>query len=201
MIVLEGQQALSPFRRERLEARLRALAPALRICGAWFTYWVQPEGDASPDRDALHRILEAGDATAPRDAGAVSRYVTPRLGTISPWASKATELLHGANLPIHRVERGLRIDLAGWPDDPATQTAVARLLHDPMTQSLLADRDAAAALFGSHPNAALEVVPVPMLDAANARLGLALAQDEIDYLRDRYGELGRDPHDVELMMF
>ena len=143
MIVLEGQQALSPFRRERLEARLRALAPALRIRGAWFTYWVQPEGDASPDRDALHRILEAGDAMAPRDTDAVSRYVTPRLGTISPWASKATELLHGANLPIRRVERGLRVDLAGWPADAATQSAVARLLHDPMTQSLLDDRDAA----------------------------------------------------------
>ncbi|HVQ34328.1 MAG TPA: AIR synthase-related protein, partial [Lysobacter sp.] len=204
MIVLEGQQALSPFRQERLEARLRALAPALRIRGAWFTYWVQPasgEAAADVDRDALHRILEADDAMASREPDAVSRYVTPRLGTISPWASKATELLHGANLPVRRVERGLRVDLAGWPEDAATQSAVARLLHDPMTQSLLDDRDAAAALFGTPPKAPLEVVPVPMLDAANARLGLALAQDEIDYLRDRYGELGRDPHDVELMMF
>src|SRR4249919_2433628 len=202
MIVLEGQQALSPFRRERLEARLRALAPSLRIAGAWFTYWVQPAGaDARIDRAALDRILEAGDAMAPRADGAVSRYVLPRLGTISPWASKATELLHGASLDVQRVERGLRIDLTGWPSDAATQTALARLLHDPMTQSLVADRDAGAALFRSPPKSPLEVVPVPALEAANARLGLALAQDEVDYLRDRYGELARDPHDVELMMF
>lgn len=202
MIVLEGQQALSPFRRERLEARLRALAPALRIAGAWFTYWVQPaNADARIDRDALHRILEADDAQAPRADGAVSRYVVPRLGTISPWASKATELLHGANLPVQRVERGLRIDVAGWPQDAATQTALARLLHDPMTQSLVADRDAGAALFQVPDKQPLEVVPVAGIEAANARLGLALAQDETEYLRDRYQELGRDPHDVELMMF
>lgn len=202
MIVLEGQQALSPFRRERLEARLRALAPALRIAGAWFTYWVQPaSADARIDRDALHRILEADDAQAPRADGAVSRYVVPRLGTISPWASKATELLHGANLPVQRVERGLRIDVAGWPQDAGTQAALARLLHDPMTQSLVADRDAGAALFQVPGKQPLEVVPVAGLEAANARLGLALAQDETDYLRDRYQELGRDPHDVELMMF
>ncbi|HKN79197.1 MAG TPA: phosphoribosylformylglycinamidine synthase [Lysobacter sp.] len=202
MIVLEGQQALSPFRRERLEARLGALAPSLRIAGAWFTYWVQPAAaDARIDRAALDRILEAGDAMAPRADGAISRYVLPRLGTISPWASKATELLHGASLPVQRVERGMRIDLTGWPEDSATQHALARLLHDPMTQSLVADRDAGAALFRTPPKAPLEVVPVAMLDAANARLGLALAQDEVDYLRERYGELARDPHDVELMMF
>src|SRR6478672_754360 len=202
MIVLEGQQALSPFRRERLEARLGALAPSLRIAGAWFTYWVQPAAaDARIDRAALDRILEAGDAMAPRADGAISRYVLPRLGTISPWASKATELLHGASLPVQRVERGLRIDLTGWPEDSATQHALARLLHDPMTQSLVADRDAGAALFRTPAKAPLEVVPVAALDAANARLGLALAQDEVDYLRDRYGELARDPHDVELMMF
>src|SRR4249919_4273251 len=76
MIVLEGQQALSPFRRERLEARLRALAPALRISGAWFTYWVEPaNAEVRVDRDALHRILEAGDTQAPRADGAVSPYV------------------------------------------------------------------------------------------------------------------------------
>ena len=106
MIVLEGLPALSPFRRERLEARLRALAPTLRIAGAWFTYWVQPaQADAHIDRDALHRILEAGEKQAASDGGTVSRYVLPRLGTISPWASKATELLHGAGLPVQRVER------------------------------------------------------------------------------------------------
>ena len=201
MIVLEGQSALSPFRRERLETRLRAVSPGLRITGAWFTYWVEPEPGARPDTPTLQRILQASDAAQPLAADAVSRYVLPRLGTISPWASKATELLHGAGLPVKRVERGIRIDLAGLPQDAAAQAAVARLLHDPMTQSLLSERDGAAALFAAPSRGALEAIPTAQLEAANARLGLALAEDEIDYLRTRYTELGRDPHDVELMMF
>jgi len=201
MIVLEGQPALSPFRRERLQDRLQALEPGLRIQGAWHAYWVEPEAGATPDAPALHRILQADAATRPRADGAVSRYVVPRLGTISPWASKATELLHGAGLPVKRVERGMRIDLSGWPQDAGRQAALARLLYDPMTQSLLADADAAAALFAAPARGALERIPLARLEEANARLGLALAADEIEYLRDRFGALGREPSDVELMMF
>ena len=203
MIVLEGAPALSPFRSDRLQARLNAIVPGLRISGAWHGYWIDPDPDpgSSPDRVALQRILQAGEGVAEAEPGSVSRFVVPRLGTLSPWASKATELLRGAGLPVKRVERGMRIDVAGWPEDAATQAALAKLLHDPMTQSLLATREDGAALFTGHPRGALEVIPLAGLEAANARLGLALAQDEIDYLRERYGELGRDPHDVELMMF
>ena len=205
MIVLEGLPALSQFRRTRLEARLQAVRPEVRITGAWFSYWVEPASGqaigAALDTAALRRILQADDAAQPLAAGALSRFVLPRLGTISPWASKATELLHGARLPVKRVERGIRIDLTAWPSDAATQAALAGLLHDPMTQSLLADRQAAAALFAVPTRAALERIALAQLEAANVRLGLALADDEIDYLRARFGELGRDPADVELMMF
>ncbi len=127
--------------------------------------------------------------------------MVPRLGTLSPWSSKATELVRGAGLAIQRVERGTRIDLAGWPSDPALQAAVARLLHDPMTQSLLADIAQARALFDSPARKPLQRIALADLEGANKRLGLALAEDEIEYLRQRYGELGRDPSDVELMMF
>ena len=201
MIVLEGARALSPFRRDRLQARLNAIAPALRIVESRHGYWIDPEPGTSPDREALKRILQADEGFAVAEAGATSRFVVPRLGTLSPWASKATELLRGAGLPVKRVERGMRIDLLGWPDDAATQAALAKLLHDPMTQSLLAKREEGAALFTAHPRGALEAIPLADLEGANQRLGLALAQDEIDYLRERYGELSRDPHDVELMMF
>ncbi len=201
MIVLEGPQALSSFRRERLQARLQAIHPQLRLLGAWPVYWVQPEADAKPDIDTLCRILQAGRDAAPLAEGAVARYVTPRLGTLSPWSSKATELLHGAELPVHRVERGLRHDLAGWPGDPATRAAVAKVLHDPMTQSLLDTRDAGEALFGVPTRGELERIPLATMETANTRLGLALADDEIAYLRERYGVLDREPSDVELMMF
>ena len=75
MIVLEGLPALSPFRLERLEARLRATVPQARIVGAWFTYWAEPDAGASPDPGALGRILQATGASRPREEGAVSRFV------------------------------------------------------------------------------------------------------------------------------
>ncbi len=201
MIVLEGASALSPFRCDRLQTRLQSIAPGLRVAGAWHGYWIDPEPGAMPDADALRRILQAEAGFAEAEAGAVSRYVVPRLGTLSPWASKATELLRGAGLPVRRVERGMRIDLDGWPADAATQAELTKLLLDPMTQSLLDSREAGAALFQTPVAGGVEVIPLAQLEAANARLGLALAEDEIDYLRERFGALGRDPHDVELMMF
>ena len=201
MIVLEGLPALSPFRRERLEARLQAFVPTVRIAGAWHVYWIEPESGVAPDPAALRRILQAEPQPQPVADGAVSRFVLPRLGTISPWASKATELLRGAGLPVRRVERGTRIDLSGWPQDASAQAALSKRLHDPMTQSLLAERDQAAALFVAPQRGALERISLADLASANERLGLALAEDEIDYLRERYAELGRDPSDVELMMF
>ncbi|GAB3734713.1 phosphoribosylformylglycinamidine synthase [Luteimonas pelagia] len=201
MIVLEGQPALSPFRRERLQARLQAVVPGIRVLGAWHAYWVEPEPGATPDAGTLHRILQAGGERHPASPGAASHWIVPRLGTISPWASKATELLHGAGMPVKRVERGMRIDLSGWPGDAGARAALEKLLHDPMTQSLLEDADAASALFAEPARGALERIPLDGLEDANSRLGLALAEDEIAYLRDRYGALGRVPSDVELMMF
>ncbi|KRA53536.1 phosphoribosylformylglycinamidine synthase [Pseudoxanthomonas sp. Root65] len=203
MIVLEGQPALSHFRRARLESRLQSIAPAVhasnvRVRGAWHVYFIEPEAGAAPDLATLRRILQASEQDEPLADGAVSRFVTPRLGTLSPWASKATELLRGAGQPVKRVERGMRIDLEGWNE---ASPALARALHDPMTQSLLSTREQASALFTAPARGELERIPLAQLEAANRRLGLALADDEIDYLRERYTELGRDPSDVELMMF
>ncbi|MFT4247776.1 MAG: phosphoribosylformylglycinamidine synthase [Pseudomonas sp.] len=201
MIVLEGAPALSPFRLARLESRLQSVAPALRIAGAWHVYFIEPEAGRAPDLATLRRILQAeGEPVVPGD-DAQSRFVVPRLGTLSPWSSKATELVRGAGQPIRRVERGLRIDLLGWPADPGAQVALGKQLHDPMTQSLLDSADAAQALFTALPRGAVERIALAGLEQANARLGLALASDEIDYLRERYTELGREPSDVELMMF
>ncbi|MGJ4804958.1 phosphoribosylformylglycinamidine synthase [Luteimonas sp. SDU82] len=218
MIVLEGLPALSPFRRERLEFRLQSISPGVRIVGAWHVYWVDPEPGAQPDPAVLRRVLQTGEHQAPAAAGVVSRFVAPRLGTISPWASKASEILRGARQPVRRVERGTRIDLAGWPGPgqasaaesglPATthrpdpvEAALGRILHDPMTQSLLASHEAAAGLFATPSRGSVERIALAGLEQANLRLGLALAADEIEYLRERYAALGRDPSDVELMMF
>ena len=96
MIVLEGLPALSPFRCDRLQSRLCQIVPELRVTGSWHVYFIQPDTGAEPDLDALGRILQAGTRQQDCAAGAHSRFVTPRLGTVSPWASKATEILRGA---------------------------------------------------------------------------------------------------------
>ncbi|MFA6984710.1 MAG: phosphoribosylformylglycinamidine synthase [Arenimonas sp.] len=202
MIVLEGLPALSPFRSDRLQARLRQIVPDLRVTGTWHIYFVQPEAGASPDLTGLGRILEGCVAAAVASAGASSRFVTPRLGTVSPWASKATEILRGSGHSVKRVERGMRLDLLGLPaaDDPRWP-GLERELFDPMTQSLLSSREQATALFVEAPAGKLQRIPLAQLADANSRLGLALSEDELAYLLQRYGELGRDPSDAELMMF
>ena len=202
MIVLEGLPALSPFRRDRLQTRLQLIVATLRVTGAWQVYFVQPESGASPDLAVLGRILEGCTGREQPAAGAQSRFVVPRLGTLSPWATKATEILRGAGLAVQRVERGLRLDLDGLPPagDPRWPR-LARALHDPMTQSLLDARDDAVRLFSRRAPGPVERIPLAALPEANVRLGLALSDDEIEYLQQRYGELGRDPSDAELMMF
>jgi len=201
MMVLEGAPALSAFRRERLESRLQSIAPDLRISGAWHVYFLQLETGASADVATLGRILEARADAEPAATGSIRRFVVPRLGTLSPWSSKATELVRGAGQPVQRVERGLRLDLLGWPAEPAAQQALVKALHDPMTQSVLDDVAQGQALFSAPARGELERIALDDLEGANQRLGLAMAQDEIDYLRERFGQLGRLPSDVELMMF
>jgi phosphoribosylformylglycinamidine synthase len=214
MIVLEGLPALSAFRLQRLSAECRAIHPAVEVLGARHVYLIQPDGHgpdgghalrggaaAALDTAAIGTLLEACPAATPTPAGAVSRFVLPRLGTLSPWASKATEILRGAGHAVARVERGLRIDLLNWPADADTAHRLSRVLFDPMTQSILASIDEAEALFRVPPKGAVEHIAPDALAAANARLGLALSEDEIAYLQEAYSRLGRAATDAELMMF
>jgi len=204
MIALDGQSALSPFRFDRLDARLDALYPGVRVQAAWLVYFI--DADVAPAgelRARLLRVLEAKDAL-PQPA---TLWVVPRLGTISPWSSKATDILHGAGIDVRRVEHGVAWQLAGLPGDGTPEHAlIVNALHDAMTQSVLVRLDDAQGLFlagtpGPLVHIALGTDPHTALAAANMRLGLALADDEIEYLAARYAELGRDPTDAELFMF
>jgi phosphoribosylformylglycinamidine synthase len=204
MIALDGQSALSPFRLERLNARLDALHRGVRVQASWFVYFI--DVDAAPEgalRQRLLSVLEAKDAK-PESA---TLWVVPRLGTISPWSSKATDILHGAGFDVRRVERGLAWQVAGLPPAEAPDhVAIMAVLHDAMTQSVLSRIEDAQGLFlagspGDLVHVALGADPQAALAEANTRLGLALADDEIEYLVERYAELGRDPTDAELFMF
>ena len=158
----------------------------------------------SPEHtERLNAVVQAADA-APQTAPDL--IVVPRVGTISPWSSKATEILHICGLTgIERVERGVGLWFHG-SEDPSVLDRVRAEVCDPMTQMTLSRLDEATQLFESAAPAPVGRTrlgddPEGALNAANGRLGLALSPDEIGYLVDNYARLGRDPTDVELLMF
>ncbi|MGC9185441.1 MAG: phosphoribosylformylglycinamidine synthase, partial [Thiomonas sp.] len=222
ILIFEGASALSAFRQDALLARLRQsfpeLAPRVRRLHARFLHAVAL--DTAPDaalRDKLDGLLRYGDPYTGPTAGQ-ALLVMPRLGTISPWASKATDIARLCGAPVHRVERAVeyRLELdsgllrAAKPlsEDALRQLAV--LLHDRMTESVGFHRDELQRLFAELPPQPLQHVDVlsgstddgrAALARANVEQGLALSDDEIDYLLDAYRKLARNPTDVELMMF
>jgi phosphoribosylformylglycinamidine synthase len=217
----EGGNALSAFRAQALLPRLQAVCPRITGVVARHVHWVLGDPGAALDADKLAGLLRYGDAYAggKDDAQAALVVVMPRLGTVSPWASKATDIARNCGLVIHRVERvteyrlrlkpgllGSVTGAAGKPLSEAELQACAALLHDRMTESVAFEREAARHLFDEQAAEPLAHVDVlgegrAALVAANTTFGLALSDDEIDYLVAAFTGLGRNPSDVELMMF
>ncbi len=215
MLILPGPPALSAFRRAKLAARLEAVAPGIRLSAARYVHFAELREPLSAARRSVLDSLLAYDGVAPGSAGDLAAapgetllLAVPRPGTISPWASKATDIARHCGLDaLHRLERGVAYTLV-FPAavSPEARAAVQPLLFDRMTETLLADPAEAAALFTAaspRPLAAVDVLGGgrAALAAADRALGLALAEDEIDYLVDSFRDLGRNPSDVELMMF
>ncbi|MFM9426704.1 phosphoribosylformylglycinamidine synthase [Variovorax sp. GrIS 2.14] len=212
--LFEGGTALSDFRARQLLPRLQAIEPKIDGFAARFVHLVVT--DTTPtaaEREHLAALLTYGEPfLAPKSS--TTLVVTPRLGTVSPWASKATDIAHNCGLALRRVERvtqyhlSLKSPLIGKAPVLGDEklVAVAALLHDRMTESVLPGVEGAAALFAELPAQPMVQVDVLVggraaLAAANTTFGLALADDEIDYLVDAFTKLGRNPSDVELMMF
>ncbi|EPD46923.1 MULTISPECIES: phosphoribosylformylglycinamidine synthase [Delftia] len=214
----EGGNALSSFRAQQLLTDLVAIHPKITGIAARFVHLVATDAAPTPAlQERLQALLTYGDPyEGPADGAAL--VVTPRLGTISPWASKATDIARNCGLGVFRVERiteyriafktGLLSNVLGSaPELSAEQTArIAALLHDRMTESVFATRAEAEQLFSALEAAPMEFVDVlgggrAALETANRQWGLALADDEIDYLVDAFKGLQRNPTDVELMMF
>ena len=196
-----GALALSDFRLAKLVHDLKSAQPGLRAVAAEFWHFVECDGELpAAERAVLERLLAYGTAPGPREAPGELYLVVPRVGTISPWSSKATDIARNCGLArVRRVERGVayRVDAS----KPAERARVAALLHDRMTESVLASLEEAGGLFRHVAPRPLATVPLAGLEEANARLGLALSEDEIDYLRAAYRGIGRDPTDAELTMF
>ena len=213
MLLKTGATALSRFRLEKLRERLQARVSAVVAVEARFIHLADLTGPlTTADEAVLDRLLTYGPreaaATAAVAAHSVALWVVPRFGTLSPWASKATDIVRGCGLSqVRRIERGVRYTLlASQALSEGELEQLTALLHDRMTETVLTDPAAAAGLFRQTAPRELATVPVlaegrAALVAANSRLGLALADDELDYLLAAYAQLARDPHDVELMMF
>jgi len=215
----EGGTAVSDFKVQQLLPRLAGISDKITGLSARFVHLASFDGE--PDAATLRRVgelLTYGEPCTPahqqlETAGAPALLVMPRLGTVSPWASKATDIAHNCGLALHRVERlveyrvGLKSGLLGKATLSTAQLqAVADLLHDRMTENVSLDRTQAQALFTELHPAPMEQVDVlgggrSALERANADWGLALADDEIDYLVNAFTGLKRNPTDVELMMF
>ncbi|REF02120.1 phosphoribosylformylglycinamidine synthase [Cupriavidus plantarum] len=209
-----GPLALSAFRQQRLLTALRQIDADIESVHGQFLHFVDANAPLSSDDEGrIAALLTYGAPFAAQTEG--DRFVViPRFGTISPWASKATDIAHNCGLThVHRIERGIEITvickkglLRGRKTlDADTRAAVAAHLFDRMTETVIASREEAAGLFQELPAKPLQFIDIAAgraaLVDANTAMGLALSDDEIDYLLDAYARLGRNPTDVELMMF
>ena len=241
ILKLRGSPALSPFRLDKLKARLSGVG--FSRCTATFWHFVETSRELSADESVvLDQLLEYGpaaDETAGKSGGKFAGkfagksagksagraktsakspaafkpgelfLVTPRFGTLSPWSSKATDIAHSCGLAaVTRIERGIAFEFGRRIGSLSAtdQGAIRAAIHDRMTETVLDALDAADGLFAHFAPKPLTSVDLlkegkAALEAANRDMGLALAPDEIDYLAHHFGKMGRNPTDVELMMF
>ena len=209
MLVLPGSPALSNARFQLLAAEIAALEGDWQLREVAYAYAVDVAAQGSVDAPRLAALLQPGTA-AIADAGMLTRpgqrIVMPRLGTISPWSSKATDIARNCGFAeVQRVERVTVVGVDGLrPRDDCS--ALDAVIHDRMVETVVGTMDAVASLFDRTEPATYTEVDLlgagqPALEAANLQLGLALIDDELDYLAEAFETLGRNPRDIELMMF
>jgi len=201
---LRGRPALTPFRIRRLQTSLSRELPGLASIDAEFIYFVEHHDTLTRSQQTLlERLLDAQAHTGGGDDPAF--IVVPRPGTVSPWSSKATDIVHNCGLSeVTRVERGVAWTVHIRAADAARERVRAVLaprVYDRMTQAIIACVDEGRLLFDHAAARALRSVDVSALERANRDMGLALSDDEIAYLLEHFTALGRNPNDIELMMF
>lgn len=232
MIVLRGARALSAFRSAKILAHIRSSLPQCRAINAHFIHFAEVQSELDTAQLAtLKRLLGVGRSGDGNDnarrgklppppqgerqnASAETtfvRIVTPRIGTISPWSTKATDILHHCELQaVRRIERGIEWHFHFHNDASLTENSVENTLRpiicDPMTESVLPDPDAAAMLFHHTDPSPLAIVDIlggglAALKKVDAEFGLALSEAEQHYLLAQFTQLQRNPTDVELMTF
>ncbi|SDX70868.1 phosphoribosylformylglycinamidine synthase [Marinobacter mobilis] len=209
MLELRGAPALSPFRSQKLLAQIQAIVPEVERVYAEFMHFCDIDDALAPmEQQVLDRLLTYGPSVPAEQPEGILFLVVPRPGTLSPWSSKATDIARNCGLKqIRRIERGCAYYVAASEKLGLDQREqIAALLHDRMTQKVFHEMGGAELLFNREEPRPLNKVAIlaggrKALEDANRTLGLALAEDEIDYLVNAFKGLERDPTDVELMMF
>ena len=211
MLQLRGCPALSSFRLEKLLVAVQAQIPEVKQIEAEFSHFISLDRRLEDEElETLVEVLTYGPAITTEEPEANVLIVIPRIGTISPWATKATDIAHNCGLaPVRRIERGTLYSFVkadGSVLSESEKSIVKSLIHDRMTETVIEDMADAMGLF-----AVAEPQPMSSVDilgggrealiVANKELGLALAEDEIDYLVENFTALKRNPNDIELMMF
>ncbi|MDD7805068.1 MAG: phosphoribosylformylglycinamidine synthase [Endozoicomonas sp. (ex Botrylloides leachii)] len=209
MLILRGTPTLSDFRAHKLLLSVQEKVPSVTGIYGEYQHFVALHSKLNKQKySVLQRLLTYGSQKCRQNPSDHLFLITPRLGTLSPWSSKATEIAHNCDLAqVKRIERGVAYYLdVTKPLSVSERELVAGELHDRMTETVLYNMQDAERLF-------LEFEPEPLVEidlqaggkaallAANQQLGLALVSDEIDYLFDNYQKMQRNPTDVELMMF
>lgn len=203
MFIVAGAQAHSSFKKTQLLNRLASLSSVQSIESQWIYLFDQALNEQQ-HHSAL-QLLNDGASFEIRqvESDEIQVLVTPRLGTISPWSSKATDIFANCNTPIHRLERGVLFTLKGISE---ISDEVKLLLHDRMTESVFNQIEDASALFSETEPKPLNSIDIlgqgkDALVKANSEFGFALSDEEVDYLTAAFTKMGRNPHDIELMMF
>lgn len=209
MRILRGSPALSEFRVSKLIETCREQNLPVTNIYAEFMHFANLSADLdSQELEKLAKLLTYGPTIQEHEPQGLLLLVTPRPGTISPWSSKSTDIAHNCGLAsVQRLERGTAYYIES--EQPLTDEqvqAVKALIHDRMMEVVFTELEAAEALFSHAEPAPLTPVDIlnggrVALEEANVSLGLALAEDEIDYLVENFTKLGRNPNDIELMMF
>ena len=211
MLHLRGCPALSDFRLQKLLLQMQTHVPSLAAVHAEFLHIAElDDALTTHEQDVLEQLLSYGPDTPASKPAGITLVVVPRPGTISPWSSKASDIVHNCGLEkVQRVERGIVYTLEAGDTAVLTEAQHQQLLpliHDRMTESVLFDVNDTDVLFRHAVPAPCETVDVlaggrDALVTANGEFGLALSDDEIDYLVESFTALGRNPVDIELMMF
>ncbi|MBQ4847495.1 phosphoribosylformylglycinamidine synthase [Pseudoalteromonas sp. MMG005] len=207
MLILRGAPALSDFRVQKiLKSCVDANLPITGIYAEFMHFADLTSELSEAELVKLNKLLEYGPTIAEHEPAGQLILVTPRPGTISPWASKATDIANNCGLSqVHRVERGIAYYVEG--ELSAEQlSATAALLHDRMTEAVHSELESAGKLFSVDEPSPMSSVDIlgggrEALATANVEQGFALADDEIDYLVENFQKLGRNPNDIELFMF